>query len=147
MLGVIEQFGIDWKLVAAETVNFLIVLSILYYFVFKKISDLLNERKNTIKAGVENAEKAEVMLASAEDEKGNILAEADKEASKNIAASVEKGKVREQEIISEAEGTKDSILAQAKEKGETEKQSIIDSSKDEIAKMITLGAEKILSSK
>ncbi len=147
MMGVVEQFGIDWVLVAAETVNFLVVLAILYFFVFKRVSSFLDERSNTIKEGVENAEKAEEMLASAETEKAAIITDAQREASDTIAASVEKGKERESDIIASAGTKADEILQNAKQKGETEKQNIIDSSKDEIAKLITLGAEKILSQK
>ena len=144
---VIKQFGINWKLVAAETVNFIVVLGILYYFVFRKISVFLDERRDTIKGGVENAEKATELLASAESEKEGIITDAQKTASETIADSVAKGKEREASILSEADTKAQQLLDQAKAKGEQEKEGIIASSKEEIAKMITLGAEKVLSSK
>lgn len=144
---VIKQFGINWKLVAAETVNFIVVLGILYYFVFRKISVFLDARRDTIKGGVENAEKAEELLAGAEDTKNDIITKAEQEASDKIAASVLKGKERESQITSQAEEEAENILAKAKSKGEQEKEGIIASSKEEIAKMITLGAEKVLASK
>lgn len=147
MAEVISQFGIDWKLVLAETVNFLLVLAILYFFVFKKVALYLDQRSEKIKEGVENAENAEVLIQEAGAEKENILKSANQEASDTIAASVETAKGREAEILAVANEKGDSILATAKSKGESEKQNIIDSSKEDIAKMIVLGAEKILAQK
>lgn len=144
MLSVIEQFGINWKLVLAETINFLVVLGILYYFVFRKVVNFIDERNNTIKSGVENAEKAEETLANAESEKESILTQAHKDASETIADSVAKAKERESVILATANDKAGEILDESKKKGEAEKQSIIDSSSAEIAKMITLGAEKVL---
>ena len=147
MLSVIEQFGINGKLVLAEAVNFLVVLGILYYFVFRKVATFLDERNKTIQTGVENAQKAEETLAGAELEKAQILTDAEKEASQNISESVTKAKERESEILSSANDKAGEILEESKKRGEAEKQSIIDSSSEEIAKMITLGAEKVLKGK
>lgn len=147
MEGVIEQFGIKWSLVAAETVNFFIVLGILYFFVFKKVSTFLDERSKKIEDGVLNAEKAEEVLQNAETEKESIISAAEKEAEQTVAESVSKGKERESQIVADAQAKSESIVADAKEKGQQEKDSIIASSKDEIAKLITLGAEQVLKNK
>lgn len=147
MEQIIESFGIDWRLFLAETVNFLIVLSILYWFVFRKISSLLDERNKTIADGVENAEKAEQKLVEADEEKHNILREAGEQATSEIKAAVETAKQREAQIVEEANTRADGIVSDAQSKGELMKEKIIESSQDDIAKMIVLGAEKVLAQK
>jgi len=147
MDAIIDSFGLNWKVFLAEIVNFIVVLGIIYWIVKSKVMPILDTRQATIKSGVENAEKAEEMLASAETEKEGIITDAQKEASDTIAASVAKGKERESAILETADSKAADIISQAKAKGESEKEGIIASSKEEIAKMITLGAEKVLSSK
>ena len=107
----------------------------------------LNLRQQTIKDGVENAEKAGEVLAQAEVDKDGIITDAENQASETIAASVQKGKDREAEIVKLADEKGESMISAAQVKGENEKAGIIASSKEEIAKMITLGAEKVLAQK
>lgn len=147
MDALVSSFGLDWKIFLAEIVNFTIVLGLIYWIVKSKVMPTLDKRQATIKGGVENAEKAEEVLAQAETDKDTIISDAEIQASETISASVQKGKDREADIVAEAGDKADSILSVAQAKGENEKEQIIASSKEEIAKMITLGAEKILAQK
>lgn len=143
---IVEKFGINWNLVLAETVNFLIVLAIAH-LVFKKIAAMLDQRSKTIEDGLENAEKAKIKLGEAESEKQSILHQAGEEATAEIKAAVETAKLREAQIVGDANNQASSIIKHANHKGEEMKQKIIESSKEDIAKMIVLGAEKTLTSK
>ena len=147
MEAIIDSFGLNWKVFLAEIVNFIIVLGIIYWIVKNKVMPHLDLRQETIKSGVENAEKAGEMLASAESEKEAILTDAQNKASDTIADSVKKGKERESTILADADNKASDIISKAQAKGELEKEGIIASSKEEIAKMITLGAQKVLASK
>jgi len=147
MDAIIESFGLNWKVFLAEIVNFTIVLGIIYWIVKVKVMPSLDLRHETIRSGVENAEKAGELLTQAEQDRDNIISAAEIQASETISHSVEKGKERETDIIADADKKAEGILEQAKEKGVQEKEGIIASSKEEIAKMITLGAEKVLASK
>ena len=142
----LQQFGISPALLVAEIINFLIVGAILYFFVFKKIATFLEQRSETIKRGVENAEQAEAKLAEAEQEKKEILGNASASASAEIHAAIETAKTRETQIISQANERADEIQRKAALKAEEEKQRIIDSSREEMARIIVLGAEKVLKS-
>ena len=144
MDAIVSSFGLDWKIFLAEIVNFGIVLAIIYFLVIKKISPLLEKRRQTIIDGVEKSQKAEETLKAAEAEKADILKAANIEASDTIALSVERAKMREDTILKEA-GTKGEVIIKAAErKGHQEKEAIIESSKDDIAKMVVLGVEKVL---
>ncbi|MFW0871038.1 MAG: F0F1 ATP synthase subunit B [Patescibacteria group bacterium] len=144
MQEIIGQFGLDPKIFIAEIINFLIILGILYYFIFRKISQLLDERSETIREGVENAEQAQATLEKAEAEKMDILQKAGEEASQEIKQAVDTAKKREADIIMGANTRAEEILKEAEHKGEHLKEKLVHSSQDEIAKMVVLGAEKIL---
>lgn len=147
MDGLIQAFGLDWRIFLSEVVNFLVLLGIIFWVIKKYVNPILEKRRDIIADGVAKFEQAEETLASAQSEKETILANANNQASDTIAASVAKGKDRESQILSEADTKAQEILESAKTKGENEKADIIASSKEEIAKMITLGAQKVLASK
>ena len=146
MEQLITSFGINPKIFLAEIVNFLVVLGVLY-FVFKKITQVLDERSAIIQSGIDNAEQAEQTLASAAEEKKAILHQAGEEATAEIKAAIETAKQREAEIVTEANHQADEIVGRAQDKGELLKEKIIDSSQEDIAKMIVLGAEQVLKTK
>jgi len=147
MEALVTSFGLDWRVFISEVVNFLILLGVIYFVIKKFVTPVLEERRAVIASGVEKSEKAAEILESAEKESDSMIAEANQKSSETIAASVEKGKKREADIIAKAEGDAGSILENAQKKGESQKQAIIDGSKEDIAKMIVLGTEKVLRTK
>ena len=147
MQEIVNQFGLDPKIFIAEIVNFLIVLGILYYFVFRKIGSLLDERSRKIQEGVENAEKAEATLEEAQQEKAEILHRAGEEATEEIKHAVETAKKREADIVNDANTRAEEIITEAGRKGESLKQKLVDSSQEDIARMVVLGVEKVLKTK
>lgn len=144
---IIEKFGIDWKIFTAEIVNFLVLLTILSLVFYKKIFSVIEERQKKIDEGLKKAEEAEDILNDANEEKKDIIAEARNEAAKKINKAVSIGQIKKDNIISKAKVESERIVNGARKNGEEEKERIIVSSKNEIAKMIVLGAEKVLSNK
>ena len=62
MSSFISQFGIDWKLFLSQLVNFLLILIILRFFVYKPVLKILKERNKKIKEGLDKAEEAGIRL-------------------------------------------------------------------------------------
>jgi len=44
--GIVETFGIDWPMLIAQAINFLIVAFVIWKFAFKNILSTIRERKN-----------------------------------------------------------------------------------------------------
>ena len=59
MAELFAAFGIDWKLLLAQSVNFLIVFGGLTYFLYKPLMRALAAREEKIAKGVKDAEEAE----------------------------------------------------------------------------------------
>ena len=85
MEGILNTFGIDWRLIVIQIINFGLLAAALWYFLYTPILNVLNERENKIKKGIEDAETAGKTLATAEDEKKNILTKAQTTAEKTVA--------------------------------------------------------------
>ena len=83
-MELIKNFGIDPILLGAQIVNFLIVLFILRWFLYKPVLEMLKKRKDSIKEGLEKAEEARIRLEKVVEEEKNILKKAQAQAKKVV---------------------------------------------------------------
>ena len=105
MSEILHQLGIDWKLLASQAVNFLVLLTALTYLVYRPLLKVLRERRQKIEFGLQGAAEAEKRLTEIDALRQERLVKADTEA---LA------------IVTKAEGTAKAsaadILAKADEK-------------------------------
>ena len=55
MESIISTFHIDWKIIIAQMINFVIVFVVLYIFALKPLSKLMKERGEKIAKGIDDA--------------------------------------------------------------------------------------------
>ena len=115
-----RQFGVDWPHFLAQCISFSIVLFLLHRFAYKPILQILEERRQRIKEGLENAERIKAELAKTEAARQEALNQANQQANRLIEeARVAASKVLEQET-QKAIATANQIVAKAREAGEAE---------------------------
>ena len=140
-------FGIDWKVLLAQSVNFGVLMVGLTYFLYKPVMSMLKERQDVIAKGIEDAKRAGEAAKTTETERVEIIAKAEREAEGILGRGVEEGKKERAHIIERAQTQGDGILSDARLQAvELERQAIKKSEK-EIAQAAILAAEKILASK
>lgn len=139
-----EAFGVDWKLLAAQAVNFGVLLVALYLFLYKPVMKTLDERAKKIAQGVEDAERASEKLASADAEAGKVVAKADTEATEIVASARTAATEEKSRIVKEAEARATAIAADAEARATEAKASAIRESEKEIARLAMLAAEKAI---
>jgi F-type H+-transporting ATPase subunit b len=144
MEQIIETFGIDWRVLIVQIVNFALLLGLLWHFLYKPLVKLIESRREQIIKGVADAERAEAALRDADAKKADVLAQASIEADELIASAREKGKQKEADIVDEAKQKSERMLAEATMKGDEMKRQALEESKEEMARLIVLGAEKTL---
>jgi len=97
MNAFISQFGIDWKLFVSQLINFLLILLVLSFFVYKPVIKIIKDRNRKIKEGLDKAGEAEVRLKEID----NIGKEKIKEAKNTsigiIKAAEGRARILEQE--------------------------------------------------
>jgi len=81
-MEIAQQFGINWILLAAQIINFLIVLYVLKRLLYKPVLQMLKNREQTIKEGLKQAEDARIALERAAEKEREILTKAQTEAKK-----------------------------------------------------------------
>ena len=129
MSELFSQLGIDWKLLLAQGVNFVILLIVLTKFVYKPLMKMVEERRKKIELGIKGGEKAEQIIKQAEQEKTGIIKEADTQAVAIISEAEKTAQKKAQEIGLQADKKAQNtlretmLLAERKEKEEMERVS------------------------
>lgn len=144
MESVLTTFGIDWRLLLINIGNFALLLAGLWYFMYGPVMHMLEERRQKVVKGVEDAEAATRARQQIEGERSGVLAKAAQEADEALARARAAAAARERELVDEAARRAESIVAQAEAQAKEEKARAITESRDEVAKLIVLGMEKAL---
>lgn len=147
MSKILDVFGIDWRLLVVNAINFGLLLLALKYFLYGPIMGMLEKRREKVAEGVKNAELAERELQETEAARAVVLAKAGKEADSLLAHGREMGMKKEKEIISAGETAAESLLKEAENQAKELKARAINESKEEVAKLIVLGMEQTMKAK
>lgn len=142
-----HAFGIDWKLLLAQAVNFGIVLIALSYFLYKPVIKTLDERRRVVAKGVEDAKEAEEKLAGADTVVAERLSTAHAEAEAVVAHARAAATTERTAIVSEAQSRAQSVLEEAKARAAEEAAKALRESEREIARLAILAAEKVMREK
>ena len=147
MSDLIAVFGVNWKLLLIQGVNFGVLLAILTYFLYKPILRVIGERQEKIAEGVRTAEQATHKLAEASGKSEAMVAEAVRESEKMISEAKAHAEERASDILRGAETRAAAALKDAQMKAEeTQRQALLGSQR-EIARAAMLAAEKLLKDK
>ena len=147
MAELFSAFGIDWKLLIAQTVNFIIVFGGLTFFLYKPVLKIISERESKIAQGIKDAEKAEKARAKIEEEKAGIIASAHHDGEEIVSRAHEEAKRERGEVVTKAQERAEALLESARAEGEELKQSALRESEQEIARTAVLAAEKLIRTK
>ncbi len=143
MSDLLAAFGIDWRLLGINLVNFGLLLTALWYFLYAPITKMLESRRQKVANGVRDAERAAHQLAKIEESRKEMLAKAGKEGDAIIAnarcAAIEKERV----ILENGELAATLIVRDAEAEAKELKAQAELQVKKEAAKLIVLGMEKL----
>ena len=147
MSELISKLGIDWKLLIAQIVNFLVLLFVLWKFAYGPIIAMLEKRQKKIEKGLKDAEDAHKKLAESEERQKEILKKARTEAKVIVEKSRKQAEKAKSEIALEAKLQSEKIITDAKAQIEQEKQKTIAEIKSEIGSLVVSATEKIVGEK
>ncbi len=86
-MEILKNFGFDPVMLAAQIVNFLIILYLLKRFLYKPVLEMLKKRSDAIQEGIKQAEQARITLEKTLEEEKKILLKAKDEARQITEAS------------------------------------------------------------
>jgi F-type H+-transporting ATPase subunit b len=138
------KFGIDFKLILAQAINFLIVAFLLWKFAFKPVMATLDERQHKIAEGLQFAEEAKVQLAETEKRQAEVLREANTKAQEILHEARERAGEFEEKMKNETAVQIEDMRKRAEEANELERQKMLADVRKEIARLVVMTSGKVL---
>lgn len=143
-MEILNLFGVDWKLMLAQLVNFGIVILVLWFFAIKPLKAAMAQRSEEIAKGLADAKMAAQKLDDSENQAKLRLQEAKQSAAEIINQA--KKNAEEARVLS-LEKTKqdiEGIIAKAKSQISAEKENMAQEVKKEVADLVIASVKKIL---
>lgn len=136
--------GLVPGVVLAQIINFIILLLVLRSIAYKPLLNVLQQRKETIAKGVEDARQAEERLANVEKDYQTKLDEARGEAQKLVADRTEAAEQQATGIVNQANEDATRIKQQAQEDAELERNRILADMRSQVAALSMAAANKVV---
>jgi F-type H+-transporting ATPase subunit b len=147
MSQLLDAFGIDWKLLLAQAVNFAIVLVALRYFLYTPVLTMLEKRRQFVAKGVEDARQAETLLAGADSEAEKRVRAADEESESIVERARHSANDEKSKILDEAEERAFRVESDAEARAKELTAKALRESEREVARLAVLAAEKVMRTK
>ena len=144
-LGFLSQFGIEWQLLISQGLSFAIVAGALYWFVFRPVSRVAQQRQSEIQKGLDDAKKAALELENAQKVAEAKLAEAITESAKILKNARDEAKQAIERATSEANAQVAEIRAKNEVQLASDKLQMKQELKAELATLAVKAAEKAVS--
>lgn len=143
MDSIISTFHIDWHLIIAQAINFVVVILVLWHFALKPLGKLMDERGKTISGGLDNAKKQEELVAKASADYQALIAKANAEGMAKMKESTKNAEVKGEQIIAKAQEAAKEILATNLKQIEAEKVKMLADAKNELAELVIQVSAKV----
>lgn len=142
-MDILNEFGINPLLLAAQVVNFLILLWILNKFLYKPVMKVLEERRKRIEDSLNNAQEIEKRLEETNVKADEILAKASSEGQKIIDDAKSQANQIVEDAKVQAEIVSQKILAGARVQIEVERENMRWELQKELSRLVVLIVQKV----
>ncbi len=147
MEALISTFHIDWKLMIAQIINFILVFLALYLLAAKPLKKLIEERTEEITTGILNGKKNKEVLENTKKEYESVLASARNEANVIFQDGKKEALAKKTEMLEQAKSDVATMIENGKKTLEAEKAKMMNDIKKEVAAMVIQTTEKLIGSK
>ena len=139
------QFGINFSLIIAQSLNFVIVASLLYFFAVKPILATMDERQQKISDGLQYAEEMKSKLAESEREQAELLRKASEESQSIVKEARDQAKAYYDQQVQATATKVEDMISQAKQANELDRERMLSEVRQEIAQLVVSTTGKVLS--
>ncbi len=144
MNALFSAFGVDWRLLLAQTVNFGVVLVALWYFLYKPVMQVLEKRRSIVTQGVEDAKRAAEKLAGADEAAAKRVVEAETEAEEIVKTARTAASLDRSRMLAEAEERSAQIVTDADLRAAELAERVRRESEKDVARLALLAASKLM---
>ena len=142
--GGLAVLGIDTPFLLAQVVNFLILLALLRWLLYRPLLDMLRKRQETIAAGLKAAEASQAKAAALDRETTEHLAVARQRAKQIVDEARSQAEVIAAEIQATASRDAEALLERTREQLAREKEALMSQAEQELGALVVRATERIL---
>ncbi len=142
-----EKLGVDWRLLVAQIVNFLILMGALFFILYKPLIAVLEKRRARIDESLKNAERISSELKHTTDEQSRILSVARNEAQRIVNEARNQVEQAREATVAQAREEALKIIHQSRQQIAHDREQLIREVRAEVAGLITRATEKVIGEK
>lgn len=143
-MEVLAKLGIDWKLLIAQGVNFVVLLWVLKRYAYKPILRALEARTKKIEQGLKDAALSQEKLAASVEEEKKVMAAAREEAREILMKAETSAKERDTRMLEETKTKIDRMITDADAHLAEEKARLIREAKAELSEIVIAATGRVL---
>lgn len=143
-MDILEQFGINGKLLLVQFVNFAILVAVVWKFVLPRLTKLMDERKNSIEEQLKAAEEARKEVEASREQREADRLKAEEDAAAILKEAKENGERTRVELTNAAKRDADAIRQRADEQLAIEREKLREELRAEIAALTVETTRKVL---
>lgn len=143
-MDALNNLGINLGYLAMQIVIVSILVLVLYHFLYKPILTTLDERKERIAKGLEDARQAAIARDNADAEAKKILDAARAEAAKIRQEATSQAEEQANGIIANANSEAKEIISSAREEAEAERNRVLAELRGQVAAIAIAAANKLV---
>jgi len=143
-LEALEALGINGPFLLSQIVNFLILFLALRFLLWKPMLKMLNERKQRIAQGLEDAEQARRDRERTQAEYEERIKQAGREREEILAKAAQEGEQATADTLAQARAQSERIIAEGKETVERERQQMLAELRSQMAALSIAAANKLI---
>ncbi|TSC75150.1 MAG: F-type H+-transporting ATPase subunit b [Parcubacteria group bacterium Gr01-1014_33] len=144
MSELIHEFGVDWRLLLAQAINFFVLLYVLKRFAYVPILNMLRKRKGEIEKGIRLRDVAEENLKRIDTLKEETLDQAKTDALAIVSQGVLLAREKKDEILAETAKKSEGIILEAKRMIREEKAKMTEEFVGDAEEIVRLGIARVL---
>jgi F-type H+-transporting ATPase subunit b len=139
-----EKLGIEPTLLAAQLVNFLIVMFVLTKLLYKPILEMLEKRKKAIAEGLQLTEKMRAEEEKFSVKKEKLMADARADAKLLIEEAKKQAHLEAETIIVDARKEVDAMMEKSRREIVSERETMVTTVRADAVKLATVMAGRLL---
>ncbi len=145
--GLLASLGINTSTFIWQTVNFLLIMVVLWFLILKPLTKKMAERQKMIDDSLENAKRVQENLIKSESQYQARIDEAKVEANKIIEKATNEAIQSGDQMRAKAKDEIEGLVEQAKKNIRIEKEDMVADLKKETVDLVVTVVEKVLAEK
>ena len=143
-MEILGTLGINARDFIWQTINFIVLIALLSYFLYRPIVNMLDERARRIQESLDAAERARADVAQADREREELLASTRREIQEMMTTAQQVAERIQADARTTAQQEAHRIVETARQEAEAERAQAMAELRREVASLAVMAAERVI---